>query len=169
MWLTIVIAIASGTGLAVIVFVLGRFFNRALRSRSVPYQTTSSEDSGAIYEPQTRTHRGIPRKWATMLIIIAGLVALLVFVVIPAMKSPSLDNGAWQTRAVTPVTFIGEGVTQSTDSNGQWSSKCYIYDIGNSWRVASQAPLNIGQTYNIRGQVQILTDGTTWFIEEARR
>ena len=154
------IAVAAVAALALIVLMVGWSLNRAMRSKGASFQAQATP---------TRAHRGVPIKWATTLIIIAGIVACLVFVVIPALKSSASDNGAWQTRAVTPVTFIQEGTTQSADSNGQWSSKCYIFDIGNNWKVASQNPLNIGQTYNIRGQVQILTDGTTWFIEEARR
>lgn len=151
-----VIVVASIIAFVLIVLLAGWSVNRAMRSSKL--QAT-----------QNKERRGSPLKRATILVILTGMVALLVFVVIPALKSSDMDNGAWQTRAVTPVTFIQEGATQSTDSNGQWSSKCYIYDIGNSWRVASQDPLNIGQTYNIRGQIQLLTDGTTWFIEEARR
>ena len=156
-----VIAVAVVVAFVLVVLMGGWSLNRAMRRKSVPYQAQTTP---------VKEQRGISRKWVTALVIIVGIVALLVFVVIPAMKDSGVRDGSWQTIAVIPVSFVRESVTTSSAPDGsQWSNKCFIYNMGDNWFVASQDQLEIGLTYNIKGHVHKWTDGTWWLVEEARK
>lgn len=119
------------------------------------------------------------RHWGAIIIfgIVMAVVLVFFFAILPAIHTNSVDtelkDGSWQIVNVVPLSFMEEGTTSSSSSssleNSSWASKCYIYDCGNNLVLASQAPLEIGKSYNIKVQVHKWADGKTWLIEEARR